>query len=282
MRVNPEDVLEVAELIKQLCGVALDETKGYLIESRLADLAAETGCDDYQHLCRKALDGDRTLRTRIVDAITTQETLFFRDNSPFEALKHKALPELIDTKANSLLPKRIRIWSAACSTGQEPYSIAMTLYELLPDIQTWDVGILATDISDTAVAHASRGVYGQHEITRGMQSDMLSKYFSQQATGWHVKDELRSLIRFEHRNLLNPLDDIGPFDVIFCRNVVIYFDAMTRQDVFCRLADRLTPDGYLFVGSSESLADLGSRFTPQHHCRAVYYQPGKTAATGVM
>ncbi len=279
MPVTTEDVLEVARLVKELCGVALDDTKGYLIESRLSALADEAGCADYQQLCRQAIAGDRALRTQIIDAITTQETLFFRDSSPFEALKHKALPESIDAKAGELFPKRIRIWSAACSTGQEPYSIAMVLSELIPDIHTWDVNILATDISDEAIARASRGHYREHEISRGMQPGMLSKYFFQEANGWRVKDELRALVRFQRRNLLKPLTDLGTFDIIFCRNVAIYFEPQARRNLFLRLAERLTPKGYLFVGSSESLSDLGPQFAPQHHCRTVFYQPNARSAT---
>ncbi|MEA1951281.1 MAG: CheR family methyltransferase, partial [Planctomycetota bacterium] len=154
MQVTPEEIPAVARLVDELCGVVLDESKGYLIDSRLGSVAEEAGCANFGEFCQKAR-ASRTLQNQIIDAITTQETLFFRDNSPFEALKHKAAPELIDAKAATPFPKRIRIWSAACSTGQEPYSIAMTLCELLPDALSWDINILATDISDTAVAQAS-------------------------------------------------------------------------------------------------------------------------------
>lgn len=278
MRVNAEDMVEVARLVKELCGVALDDSKGYLVESRLSGLAKEAGCSDYRTLCRRAIAGDRALRTKIIDAITTQETLFFRDASPFEALKHKAIPELIDAKSGSVFPKRLRLWSAACSTGQEPYSIAMVLCELIPDVHSWDISILGTDISDAAIAQASRGLYRPHEISRGMEPGKLAKYFVQESGGWKAKDELRSLIRFQQRNLLEPFTDLGPFDVIFCRNVAIYFDVETRRDLFYRLADRLVPEGCLFVGSSESLADLGPQFAPQSHCRAIFYQPKKQAS----
>lgn len=264
----------VAKLVQELCGIVLDESKGYLIESRLGNLAKEIGCANFSDLCHKARGaGDPQLRSRIIDAITTRETLFFRDGSPFEALQHKVLPELIDAKAATVFPKRIRIWSAASSTGQEIYSIAMTLCELIPDIATWDIRILGTDISDAAIKQASLGRYGKQEIQRGMKPGPLQKYFVEEPDGWRVKDKLRFLASFQRRNLLTPFADVGRFDIIFCRNVAIYFDAKTKRDLFYRLTDQLMPDGYLFAGSSESLADLGPQFAPQHHCRSIFYRP---------
>jgi chemotaxis protein methyltransferase CheR len=274
VQVADREITRIAELVEGLCGVILDESKGYLIESRLGRLAEEAGCASFGEFCDKACrNGAPTLSTRIIDAITTQETLFFRDGSPFEALRHKAIPELIDARATSLFPKRMRIWSAACSTGQEVYSIAMTLSELVPNIAAWDVKILGTDISDAAIKQASLGRYAKHEVDRGMKPVLLQKYFAREPDGWRVKDEIRFLADFQRRNLLKPFTDLGTFDVIFCRNVAIYFDAKTKRDLFQRLARQLAPNGYLFVGSSESLTDVGPQFVPQHHCRAVFYQP---------
>jgi chemotaxis protein methyltransferase CheR len=276
MQVTAEDITFVTRLVDELCGVVLDDTKAYLIESRLGELTRAAGCPSYRELCQKArYAGDRALQQKIIDAITTQETLFFRDTSPFEVLQHRLLPDIIDGKARTPFAKRIRIWSAAASTGQEPYSIAMCLCETIPDIAAWDVQILATDISDAAIKQASRGVYAAHEIQRGMQPRLLQKYFTPQDGSWRVKDQLRAMISYQRRNLLEPFVGIGPFDVIFCRNVAIYFDAVRRRDLFLRLADRLTPDGALLVGASESLLDLGPRFTPQNHCRATFYLPNK-------
>lgn len=279
MRVRPEDIPAVSKLVADLCGIVLDDSKGYLIESRLSGLAEAAGCADFAEFARKVrFANDRSLQNQVIDAITTQETLFFRDNAPFEALQHKVLPELIDAKARSPFPKRLRLWSAACSTGQEPYSIAMVLWELIPDVASWDVSILATDISDAAIKHASMGRYGKYEIQRGMKPNLLAKYFHEEVDGWRVRDSLRSLVVFQRRNLLEPFSTLGPFDVIFCRNVAIYFDPATRRSLFLRLTDRLTPDGTLFAGSSESLSELGAQFLPLHHCRTVYYQPKKHAA----
>ncbi len=274
MKVTPEDITVIARLVDDLCGVVLDETKGYLIESRLTDVATEAGCKEFSELYHRVRYGsDQALQTKIVDAITTQETLFFRDMSPFEALRNKALPEVIDVKSKSAFPKRLRIWSAACSTGQEPYSIAMTIRELIPDVDTWDINILATDISDTAVKQASLGEYAPHEIQRGMEQAKLDKYFIKQDRTWKVKDELRSMIAFKKINLHKPFVGMGPFDILFCRNVAIYFEKEARRSLFLRLAQTLIPEGYLFVGSSESLLDVAPNFIPQHHCRAVFYQP---------
>ncbi len=257
--------------------IAQDESKGYLIDSRLGALAQEAGCTSFNDFCHKSR-ASRTLQIQVIDAITTQETLFFRDASPFEALKHKAIPEAIDARMGTSSSRRLRIWSAASSTGQEPYSIAMTLADLLPDIHSWDINILATDISDTALAQASLGKYAKHEVRRGMTPTMLSRHFREEEDGWRIKDNIRSMIRFERRNLLKPFTGLGPFDIIFCRNVAIYFDIDVKRNLFNRLADLLTPEGYLFVGSSESLNNLDPRFTPQLHCQSVFYQPNKRSS----
>lgn len=281
MQLTVEDIKVISRLVEDLCGIILDESKGYLIESRLTSVAEEAGCKTFSELYYKArYDNEKVLQTKIINAITTNETLFFRDTSPFEAFQFKALPETIDARSKTATPRRVRIWSAACSSGQEPYSMAMILFEMLPDIASWDIKITATDISDAVIQQASRGRYADHEIKRGMPANLLSKYFTHDAGYWKVKDELRSLISFKRMNLLEPFAGIGPYDIIFCRNVAIYFNAQARKDLFLRLARELTADGYMFVGSSESLSDLGPRFMPQHHCRAVFYQPNKAVAPG--
>jgi chemotaxis protein methyltransferase CheR len=274
MQVTAEDIKVISRLVSDLCGIVLDETKGYLIQSRLSTLAEEAGCKTFSELYYKArYDRDATLRNKVIDAITTNETLFFRDTSPFDVLQNKVLPDLFDARAKSAFPKRIRIWSAACSTGQEPYSMAMTFYELLGDLTGWDIQILATDISDAAIRHASIGRYAVHEIRRGMRPDLLKKYFIEEPQGWRIQDRLRALVAFKRLNLLEPFTALGMFDVIFCRNVAIYFAPQARKDLFLRLAAQLPMDGSLMVGSSESLTDLGERFKPHNHCRAIFYRP---------
>jgi chemotaxis protein methyltransferase CheR len=280
MQVTAEDIKVIARLVSDLCGIVLDESKGYLIQSRLSSLAEEAGCKTFSEFYYKArYEHDAALRKKVVDAITTNETLFFRDTSPFDVMQNKILPDLIDSRAKTAFPRRIRIWSAACSTGQEPYSMAMVLHELLGDLSSWDIQILATDISDAAIRHASIGRYAVHEIRRGMRPDLLKKYFTEDAQGWKIKDHLRSLMAFKRLNLLEPFTALGMFDVIFCRNVAIYFSPAARKDLFLRLAAQLPVDGALMVGSSESLTDLGERFKPLQHCRAIFYRPNQRPAT---
>lgn len=276
MKATQADLAAVCSLANELCGIQWDESKQYLVESRLAPLLKTHGYESYEALVRKA-KLDRTLRNEIIDAVTTRETLFFRDESPFIALEHKVLPEIIDRKEGTVFPKRLRIWSAACSSGQEPYSIAIMLTRLLPDIESWDIKILATDISDSAIAQASRGVYSEFETGRGLTGTTRERYFQRVDGGWKIRDEIRSMISFEKRNLLEPFIGMNMFDVIFCRNVAIYFDLPVKRDLFERLSKVLNADGALFVGSSESLASFGERWKPQQHCRAAFYQPNMPA-----
>lgn len=278
MQVTPQDVDAVFRLLHELCGIALDNSKSYLVESRLGDLARRQGCANYEELVRKVRSGvDPALKTSVVDAMTTNETLFFRDESPFEALKYKALPESIDARAKTAFPRRLRILSAACSTGQEPYSIAMTVAEIIPDFQKWDIQILGIDISDRALRQASLGEYSAFEVERGLKPALLSKHFRRIGASYKVQDSLRSLCVFKPHNLTGPLNSLGQFDVVFCRNVAIYFSATTRREIFHHLAEIMLPAGYLFVGAQESLTDLGPRFQPHLHCRSTYYRPNLVA-----
>lgn len=274
MPVTAQEVDAVFTLLHELCGIYLDNSKSYLVESRLGELARRHQCSNYEDLVRKVrLGSDPGLKTNVIDAMTTNETLFFRDESPFEALKYKALPESIDARAKTAFPKRLRIWSAACSTGQEPYSIAMTIAEMIPDFPKWDIQIVGTDICDTALKQASRGEYSAFEVERGMKPALLGKYFQKVGTAYKVHDSLRSMCSFKPFNLTGPLSALGQFDIVFCRNVVIYFSATTRRDVFRRISEIMPPAGYLFVGAQESLADLGPKFQPHRHCKSTYYRP---------
>ncbi len=279
MTCSNNEITELITFIQKLCGICLNESKLYLLETRLDDILKQHGIASYQELARRAASpGAARLRQEIIDAITTRETLFFRDESPFQALQHKVLPELIDLKEGSPFPRRIRIWSAACSTGQEPYSIAIVLRETIPNVDSWDIQILATDISQEAIDKASRGEYEQFEIQRGLPLRLLNQYFVNQGKTWRVRDELRWMVKFEQRNLLEPFIGLGPFDIVFCRNVLIYFDKPTRKDILLRICKVMPEHGYLFVGSSEYLGEFGPQFRPQHHCRAVYYRPNLPAS----
>lgn len=272
MSVTEPSVTRLCDLVEELCGVALDQSKLYMIRGRLRPLLEEFGFADYEALAKDAERSSRmALRDRLVDALTTNETLFFRDRSPFEALKTQILPAIKNAAGTSR--PRLRIWSAACSTGQEPYSIAMTLAETIGDLSKWEISILASDVSPAALERAKKGLYATHEMDRGVSEALRQKFFSKQNDMWEIKPEIRRMIRFESHNLHKLPPAAGPFEIIFCRNVAIYFKKDARAAVFERLAAKLTTDGYLFVGCSESLHDLGSRFKPSRIGQATCYRP---------
>lgn len=274
MSMTTEDLDAVCGMVHDLCGIYLDESKEYLIEGRIADLLPRHNCATYVELARKVRLGSTSEAAKdVVDAITTNETLWFRDNAPFEALRHKAFPELIDARSKSIFPKRLRVWSAACSTGQEVYSIAMSFADVIPDVENWDLKILGSDISPSAVKTAEQGVYSKLEMQRGMDQKHLSGYFTPNGDTSTINPALRKMCRFETRNLLKPFTMTEKFDVIFCRNVSIYFEQKDRNSLFLRLAEKLAPDGWLFTGSGESLGELGRNWKPQQHCRAICYRP---------
>lgn len=276
LKITPDEVNLISRYIHRVSGILLDQTKAYLIESRLGRLVEEMGLSSYRALYEKVrFDGSKTLERKIIDAITTNETLFFRDASPFQLLQHKILPDLIDRrsgKSSGLLPISIRIWSAGCSTGQEVYSIAIVLKELLPDLRKFRIKLLGTDISDSAIAQASYGQYSKFEIERGLPRDKLLKYFNANGNHWKVKDEIRAMATFKKQNLMESFLGLGRFDIIFCRNVAIYFTLEDRKKLFEKIANSLEGDGYLIIGASESLTGICSRFEPKRHLRSVFYQ----------
>jgi chemotaxis protein methyltransferase CheR len=277
IRLQPEEQKNLAQYVYSLCSITLDESKGYLIESRLASLVHETGSDSYNGLLLRAKsDSSRAIERRIVDAITTNETLFFRDTSPFDLLRQKIVPELIDRRARTGSAS-IRIWSAACSTGQELYSIAIILKELLGDTDRYGVHLVGTDISDDAVARASRGIFSPVEISRGLTEAQRSRYFTPVSSGWKIADEIRGMASFKKLNLMSDFSSLGRFDVVFCRNVAIYFTEKDKISLFGRLERVLEKDGYLIIGSMESLNGICPQFESKRYLRSVFYQ-SKTAA----
>ena len=260
--------------VQEICGVYLDESKGYLLETRLEGLLRETGTHGFSELYYKAKsDPSEGLRRKIINAITTNETSFFRDTSPFELLQHKVIPDLIDRRGKTgLRPLPIRIWSAACSTGQEVYSTGIVIKELLGDLRNYDVRILGTDISDKAVAQASYGHFNRQELDRGISSDKVSKYFVPEGDRWKIRDEIRALANFRRMNLMEPFSFPGPFDIVFCRNVAIYFTEQDKIRLFKNIAKCLARDGYLIIGATESISGLCPEFEPKRYLRAVFYQ----------
>lgn len=254
----------------------MDESKAYLIETRLNGLLKKYECSSYKELCSKGkTDSSKVIENKIIDAISTNETLFFRDMGPFEVLQHKILPDLIDRrteKSSGLLPIPIRIWSAACSTGQEVYSIAIVLNELLPDLNKYKIKLIGTDISDSAIGQASYGTYNKFEIERGLSKDKLQKYFIPNGGNWKISDEIRAMVSFAKQNILEPFIGLGKLDIIFCRNVAIYFNIEDRKKLFEKIASLLEPDGYLIIGSTESLTGICPIFEPKRYLRTIYYQ----------
>lgn len=267
-RVDGTAFRELAEFIHARSGIVLESSKSYLVETRLGPLLDELSIDSYLDLCRKAAR-DRTVLNRIIDEISTNETSFFRDRSPFELLKYRLIPELSDRAPGG----RITIWSAASSTGQEVYSIAIACHDILGSAAAQRVRIVGTDISDRAVRKASYGAFTRYELERGLDSALRDRYFHRDGDLWRVNDALRAMASFRHLNLLDSLGTLGSFDIVFCRNVAIYFDRETRGSLFDRIARQIRPGGALVIGSSESLHGVTNRYERREHLRCSYYVP---------
>ncbi len=276
LKITPAELKSVGKYIHDISGIYLDPSKSYLFETRLGNIAEEHGCSSYEelHLTAKR-DGSKRIERQIIDAISTNETLFFRDTGPFDLLKNKLLPEMIDLRAPSSprLKTNIKIWSAASSTGQELYSVAMTIRDLLgSQLDSYNFRLLGTDISDSVVKQASYGKYNKFEIERGLPKPTLQKHFTLFGDSWKVKDELRGMVNFRKLNLMLPFTGLGKHDIILCRNVAIYFTLQDRKILFNKLADCLADDGYLIIGSTESLTGVCPRFVPKRHLRSIFYQ----------
>lgn len=276
LKITPSEIKPLSQYVQQITGIFLDQSKSYLFETRLSSIAEVNGCKSFLDLCQKAKsDSSKRIEKEIIDAITTNETLFFRDKGPFELMQHKLLPEIIDKRAaNPPLKTKIRIWSAAASTGQELYSIAIVIKELLGTNagNNYTFTLLGTDISDSAISQASYGKYNRFEIERGLDKRFLQKYFTLFGDSWKVKDDIRAMVNFRKLNLMQPFTALGKFDIIFCRNVAIYFTLEDRKKLFNKIADSLADDGYLVIGSTESLTGVCPRFIPQRHLRSIFYQ----------
>jgi chemotaxis protein methyltransferase CheR len=255
------------QLLSRTSGLSLDAEKAYLAESRLQPIIQRTGLSDLGALVRRLQSGaDLELVRDVVDAMTTNETFFFRDRVPFDNFRKIILPNLLRTRKEM---RQIRIWCAACSTGQEPYSIAMLLDEEAHKLVGWSVDILATDLSRSVIAAAREGVYTQFEMQRGLPISQLLRYFRQDGDRWRINEHLRSRVHFEEFNLLSDYGALGRFDVIFCRNVLIYFDVPTKQDVLNRMAQVIYPDGYLMLGAAETVVGLTDAFVPHEEHRSL-------------
>jgi chemotaxis protein methyltransferase CheR len=276
--VSPEDFDFLRKLLKERSGLVLAAEKQYLAESRLLPLARRHGMSTLAELIG-ALKGQGApaLASNVVDAMTTNETFFFRDKVPFDQVRDVVLPALIAARARE---KRIRIWCAAASTGQEPYSIAMTLKGMEAALAGFRVDILATDLVGDVLERAKAGIYSQFEVQRGLPIQMLVKHFRQVDEAWQIVPELRNMVQFRTLNLLNDFSPLGRFDLVFCRNVLIYFDQPSKTQVLERLARQIPDDGYLILGAAETVVGLTDAFKPMQERRGLYMPNAERRSSG--
>jgi len=265
--VTPLDYDFLRKLLKERSGLDLSADKQYLVESRLLPLARKAGLPGIPELVQRMKSGAEALTVEVVEAMTTNETFFFRDKIPFDHLRDTILPALLQSRASR---KTLRIWSAAGSTGQEPYSIAMVLKEKAAALLGWRIEIVATDLSQEVLEKSRAGLYSQFEVQRGLPIQLLVKYFTQIGELWQINSELRGMVQHRQLNLLQDFSHLGKFDVIFCRNVLIYFDQQTKINIFERMARVIEPDGMLMLGAAESVVGITDAFRPSPDKRGLY------------
>jgi chemotaxis protein methyltransferase CheR len=271
-----EDFDLLCRMLKDRSGLVLSRDKAYLLESRLLPVARKRNMkslDDLIALLRGRPDGE--LLRDVVEAMTTNESFFFRDIKPFDQFRNFIIPQLLKTRAAK---KSIRIWSAACSSGQEPYSIAMIVAEEKAKLQGWSVELVATDLSTEILEKAQAGLYSQFEVQRGLPIQLLVKYFRQQGDKWQMDAAIRGMVKFRCLNLLDDFTPMGHFDVIFCRNVLIYFDQTTKTAVLDRVARMLPGDGFLYLGGAETVIGITDKFQSLADQRGIYAPAPSTSA----
>ena len=274
---TPLDYEYLRKVLKERSGIDLSADKQYLVESRLIPLARKSSLPGIAELVQKMKSGSDALTSEVVEAMTTNETFFFRDKIPFDNLREVILPALAQARAAR---RSLRIWSAASSTGQEPYSIAMCVKEFAA-LAGWRVEILATDLSQTVLEKSKAGIFSQFEVQRGLPIQMLVKYFTQVGELWQLNADIRAMVQHRQFNLLQDFSQLGKFDVIFCRNVLIYFDQDTKAAIFDRLAKVLEADGILALGAAESVVGISDAFKPDSERRGLYRQnPARAARPG--
>lgn len=271
MAITPQEFDYVRDLARRTAAIVIEPGKEYFIESRLAPLVALHGCKTLTELIAqlRANPSASPLHAKTIDALTTNETFFFRDIQPFEVLRKTIIPRLLEQRASQ---RKLSIWSAACSTGQEPYSLAMLLRENFPQLAQWTVSILATDLSPTVLKQAQAGSYNQFEVNRGLPPPLLAKYFTKQADRWIVNDDLKRGIEFRAMNLIEPWPIFPAFDIVLIRNVMIYFDVPTKQSILKRIRACLQPAGALFLGTAETTLNLDPAWAAISHGTTTVYQ----------
>lgn len=271
MPLNTADLDYLRSLVLKRSGIVLGEEKAYLMESRLLPVARVEGMNTTTELVERLRQTQAgKLADAVVDAMTTNETLFFRDVHPFEALKKIVLPETIQARTPE---RKLHIWCGACSTGQEPYSISMMIREHFPQLGGWEIKILATDLSKEVLGRARRGVFSQLEVNRGLPAPMLIKYFKQSGTTWELKPEIRQMVEFREFNLIEPWPPMPVFDIVFMRNVLIYFDVPTKQKILGGIRQRLRKDGVLFLGGAETTLHVDDAYERVPYEKSSFYRP---------
>jgi chemotaxis protein methyltransferase CheR len=276
--VTPLEFDYLRRLLKERSGLVLSHDKQYLVESRLMPVARRMGVNSLSTLIHNLKRQDaEPLIVDVVEAMMTNETFFFRDRIPFDHLRDTIVPALMQARA---VRKRMRIWCAAASSGQEPYSLAMVLKDMSATLAGWRIDILATDLSAEVLEKAKAGLYSQFEVQRGLPIQLLIKHFTQVGDCWQLSPEIRSMVQFRPFNLLNDFGPLGTFDVVFCRNVLIYFDQDMKVVVLDRLARQIERDGYLALGAAETVVGLTDQFKPYPDRRGLYMpNPKPTSAT---
>ena len=260
----------IRKLIQKSAGIVLEDGKEYLVEARFGPIVREHKLDSISALVRKLqANGLDPLHKKVVEAMTTNETSFFRDQHPFDALKKTVIPDLIAKRA---MTKTLSIWCAASSSGQEPYTIAMTLFESIPAIRDWQIKFTATDLSKAMVDRCKSGRYSQLEVNRGLPAPLMVKYFRKDGLEWEIDPKLRSMVEFREMNLLEAWPKFPPVDIVFIRNVLIYFDSSTKKEIFRRIRGVIRPDGYLFLGGAETPMNLDDAFVRLPFDRTGCYQ----------
>jgi chemotaxis protein methyltransferase CheR len=267
---RPESMSYLQRLVHRRSGIVLEDGKDYLVDSRLDSIARGAGVRSVDELVGKLRrESGSILVQKVVEAMTTNETMFFRDAHPFEALRQRFVPELVRKRAPE---RRLRVWSAAAATGQEPYSIAMTLLEVFPELASWDVNILATDLNAAVLERARLGRYRELEVGRGLPASYLAKYFVRHDGEWELVPAVRDMVTFRQLNLVEPWDGVEACDLVFMRNVLIYFDLATKRSILQRLHQVLQKDGFLVLGGAETTTNLDEAFVPVRVGAGVYYQ----------
>jgi chemotaxis protein methyltransferase CheR len=275
--VTPPDYEYLRQYLKDHSGLDLSADKQYLIESRLLPVARKAGLSGIGELVQKMRGGSAAFNPQVVEAMTTNETFFFRDKVPFDHFRDLIMPQILRARANR---KSVRIWCAAGSTGQEPYSLAMSVKEMGAARAGWRIEIVATDLSQEVLEKSRAGLYSQFEVQRGLPIRLLVKYFKQVGELWQINADIRAMVQHRQLNLLHDFSQLGAFDLIFCRNVLIYFDQETKTNIFNRLANAIEPDGFLALGAAETVVGLTTVFKPVAERRGVY-QPNEVRTVTV-